>query len=204
MNLLPRIIPQPRNYPDPSNTKLGRPERFVVDNSFPTFRVMDVVREKSRVSLQGDVSSIRVGRETWVGDQYLGYLKHGAFLAPGRWEDRSGVWSFVFDRPDDLAELEGTSEFEVLDGYWGERAELVLDRSTTWNHEKWVDTADHDHCVICWATIATFEHDDYFAGSSGDRVCVPCYRNYVSQRALGFIPSAAQQGDAADNAPRRR
>lgn len=84
---------------------------------------------------------------------------------------------------------------EVLDGYWGDRADLVLDTSLIWNRHQWTDAADHDHCAICWATISTQEKSEHFAArypeGRRDRVCAPCYHNYVSKRALGFIPGAA-------------
>lgn len=175
-----------------------------METPYPTFLVMEIARDDSRVALQGNVSVTRVGRETWVGDRHIGYLKRGAFLAPGRWHDGGNRWSFVLDRPEHVSELEGAPALEVLDGYWGERAALVLDQSLVWHKDRWTDAADHDHCAICWASISTQENGEHFAAGCGDRVCAPCYRNYVSKRALGFIPVAAQQADAPDRPPAGR
>lgn len=169
-----------------------------MDTPFPRLRVMEIARDDSRVAIEGTVSVTRVGRETWVGDRHVGYLKRGDFLAPGRWHDGGDRWSFVLDRPADVSELEGASELEVLDGWWGASAELVLDQSLIWNTCQWTEAADHDHCAICWATISTHENGKHFAAERGGRVCAPCYRRFVGKRSLGFIPDAAGQGDAED------
>jgi hypothetical protein len=100
-----------------------------METPYPTFRVTEITRDDSRVALEGTVSVTRVGRETWVGDRHIGCLKRGAFLAAGRWHGAGNRWRFVLDRPEHLSELEGAAALEVLDGYWGKRAELVLDQS---------------------------------------------------------------------------
>lgn len=174
-----------------------------MNTPFPMFCVMAVARDDSRVTLRGSVSFTRVGRETWVGDRHVGYLKLGTFLASGRWHAGGDCCGFVLDRSEHLSELDGTPTLEVLDGYWGERAELVLDESVTWSASSWTDAADHAHCAICCTTVSTQENREHFAAGRGDRLCAACYRNYVSKRALGFIPSAAQHGDAAGPPPVR-
>lgn len=171
---------------------------------FPRFSVAAVSPSPPRARLIGSVSSVRFGRETWVGDRYLGYLKHGSFLAPGRWHLGKDHWEFALDQPQHLNDLEGIPELEVLDGYWGERVALVLDARAKWTTDQWSEKVGHEHCTICWATISESENRDHFVATSGERVCAPCYREYVSSRSLGFIAAAAQQGDATDRPPAGR
>jgi hypothetical protein len=80
----------------------------------------------------GTVTRTTHGRESWIGDRWIGYLVMGTRLVAGRWHARGNNWEFV---PDDLNLVEGVlahPESEVLDGYWGERAELVLDETSSW------------------------------------------------------------------------
>ena len=155
--------------------------------ALPTFHVQDIARRGSSVTLRGTVSSTGVGLETWIGDRYLGYLKRGDFLAPGRWHAAQGCWDFALERHEHLGEINGAQNMEVLDGYWGERVELVLNTGITWTAERWTKAADHDHCAICWATIAAVENADHFVATTGERVCAECHHNHVGRRELGFI-----------------
>jgi hypothetical protein len=157
---------------------------------FPTFRITSSAGPASGPRLLGVVSSTQWGGGTWIADGYLGYLKHGSTLVLGRWHRRDEHWEFVPERPEHLTPVSRVAEFEVLDGYWGERAELVLDRALAWTHDEWSIEGDHDHCAICWAAISTTANRGHFVSSGRKRVCEPCYREYVSARALGFVVPA--------------
>jgi hypothetical protein len=76
------------------------------------------------------------GREPWVGDGWLGFLMADAKLIAGRWHQRGDLWEFAPDNPDDLATIRTRPDWNVLDGYWGERAELVLDRTRRWDKDR--------------------------------------------------------------------
>ena len=155
--------------------------------SFPTFNVI----EHRTDELVGSVSSTKLGSETWVADQYLGFLKHGDSLFPGRWHYAGENWKFALDKSQANEALPASDEFQILDGYWGERVELVLNRRIIWRADYWTVQDDHDHCVICWATIAVAENQNHFVATTGERVCRSCYEAYVSARALNFIAGAA-------------
>ena len=137
------------------------------------------------------MSSTALGSETWVADQYLGFLKHGDSLFPGRWHSAGENWKFALDKSQTNEALPASDEFQILDGYWGERVELVLNTNVAWQPERWEVQDDHDHCAICWATISSIENQTHFAASTGERVCNACYEGYVRTRALTFIPVAA-------------
>jgi hypothetical protein len=160
---------------------------MAVGIALPRFHVQEIARQGASVILRGTVSSTGVGQETWIGDRYLGYLKRGDFLAPGRWHAAPGGWDFTLEREEDLGEINGARDMEVLDGYWGERAELVLDTGIVWKADRWTTPGDHDHCAICWATIADRDNADHFVATTGARVCCACHRDHVGRRGLGFI-----------------
>jgi hypothetical protein len=159
--------------------------------SLPTFDVFGKRSDDRGIVLFGCVSSTEFGRQTWIADRYLGYLKHGDFLARGRWHAGGENWEFALDESQTAEELPDVNEFQILDGYWGERAELVLDRKIVWQPERWQVQDDHDHCAICWATICSTENQAHFIATTGERVCAACYQAYVSTRALSFIAVAA-------------
>jgi hypothetical protein len=157
-------------------------------DSFPIFHVAGNRLDERGTILFGSVSSTEFGNETWIGDRWLGYLKYGDALLYGRWYSYGQNWEFALHKPNTLL---ATNEYQILDGYWGERAELVLNKDIVWQPQQWTVPDDHDHCAICWSTISTFENQAHFIASTGERVCAPCYDAYVRTRALTFIPVAA-------------
>jgi hypothetical protein len=159
--------------------------------SFPTFHLSEQRMVDGKVALLGSVSSTEAAGNTWVADRYLGYLKHGDLMFYGRWHYADDIWKFVFDKSQDISALADVEVFEILDGYWGERAELVLNRAVSWRPDRWTKTDDHDHCGICWATIAVAQNENHFLATTRQRVCAPCYQAYVRLRALDFIEAAA-------------
>ena len=153
----------------------------------PTFKVI----ERHSDEIVGSVSSTQLGDETWVADRYLGYLKQGDSLFFGRWHAAGQDWKFTLDKSETNEDLPASDEFQILDGYWGERAELVLNTNLDWQPDRWEIQNDHDHCAICWATISTIENQTHFCASTGQCVCNACYDSYVRTRALTFISVAA-------------
>ena len=158
---------------------------------FPTFNVIERRANDDGVSLFGTVSSTQFGNATWIGDRYLGFLKHGDVLIHGRWHMHGERWQFRVDASETNEQVPAGNLFQILDGYWGQRAKLVLDRNIVWRPEQWQDQDDHDHCAICWATISSSGNQAHFAAPTGERVCNACYDAYVHTRALAFIPVGA-------------
>jgi hypothetical protein len=158
---------------------------------FPTFHVIERRLDDDQVALLGSVSATEAAGNTWVADRYLGYLKHGDSLVYGRWHSAGDHWKFVVDKSQNTSGLSDGNEFEILDSYWGERVELVLNRGITWRPDSWTKSDDHDHCSICWATISIAQNENHFLATTHDRVCTSCYKAYVRPRALDFIAAAA-------------
>lgn len=100
-------------------------------SSFPAFQP----RERSVGSepgVRGTVTRTTQGRENWVGDGCIGCLKAATKLVFGRWYRRDESWEFVPDESDEIDAIVAQREWEVLDGYWGKRAEIVLDQDRRW------------------------------------------------------------------------
>ena len=151
---------------------------------WPTFSVVEVLTDGSPV---GSVSFLAVGKETWVGDRHIGYLKLPDALVCGRWHTHDRCWQYA---PDVAATFSVGDTFSVLDGYWGERVLIATDPTLDWPPAVWTDANDHDHCSICWATISTAAEPHYYTNPTPDSVCATCYRQYVSQRDISFVPVA--------------
>lgn len=107
---------------------------------FPVFRVGErAVREGTGVI--GTVTRTTHGREDWVGDGWIGFLKTGARMIAGRWHRRpDDLWEFAPNNPVHLDAVWSQREWEVLDGYWGERAQIVLDPTRAWDKARFQPT----------------------------------------------------------------
>lgn len=183
----------------------------------PVFRVSDVdPGETSRVL--GAVTRTTYGRETWVGDGWIGFLRGGATVIAGCWLQRIDLWVFVPDNPDDVEPIRARIEWEVFDGYWGERVEIVLDSTRQWHKARFQPTGavrfrgpdgvwlgevadsdneglvkdgwDHEHCAICWKTIALTSQPEGYVSEQGNWVCESCYTSFVEPGSLAFMPGA--------------
>ena len=179
----------------------------------PTFTVLHVDVDNGR--LLGTVSTSC----HWDGSGLeSGDLHIGEAIIEGRWTRRADLWIFqpvrrviseregtveVMPSPESLPPLGSNREFDVWDGYWGERAELVLDRTLKWEARHWTaedqEAHDHRHCIFCWANIdghvdAENCFQDFF--DCGYPACPPCYRRFVEPRSLDFTPIGGPDGSA--------
>ena len=72
----------------------------------------------------------------WVGENWItGFLLEGSRFLWGRFRDVNLAARTCSFTPDSLAELvmlRPHQSYPFIDGYWGERAELVLDESRSW------------------------------------------------------------------------
>jgi hypothetical protein len=141
--------------------------------------------EHDPLRLIGDVSNTRYGSQTWIQSGWLGDLRVGSRFVAGRWSEADGRWIFAPNDQNALQIIAQAREFDVFDGYWGERAELVLDESLDWREASWSDPDDHDHCQICWGTIDS-EDARHFKVFAAVRVCPVCYSTYVKPRNIDF------------------
>jgi hypothetical protein len=186
---------------------------------FPVFHVRQGAMEQS-AGVVGAVTRTTHGRETWVGDGWIGFLKGGgATLIAGRWRQEADFWVFTPEDPDNVAAIRARPEWDVLDGYWGERAEIVLDQTHQWHRTRfqpadavrvqgpagvWFrrkidgdtgagevikDGWDHEHCAICGETLGLGGQPEAYVSGQRIWVCGGCYTHFVEHGSLDFIPS---------------
>lgn len=170
---------------------------------FPTFTL--VQNQKSDTTVTGSLSTLSHGTEKWVADGWLGCLLYESCISFGRWREASEVWIFTPENPADSKVLCSQREWTVLDQYWGERAELVLNPKRIWRRTEftpqasvWIDKSgnredvaggwDHEHCGICWARIGKDGEPEGYLSQPEAWVCTRCYEAYVATRSLDFIP----------------
>lgn len=156
-----------------------------MSGAFPTFHVKEISQAGYSCRLLGSVSDTTARNERWIGERYSGYLMSEKVLTEGKWRQVGSDWEFTLEAPEHLYPFCVGSEYDILDCYWGDRAALVLDEQLSWTSHHWSLEDDHEHCDICWATIA--DGLDYLLSSSGHRICEHCHAKYVCSRSLAFI-----------------
>jgi hypothetical protein len=135
----------------------------------------------------GSVTATTYGSETWVGDEWLGCLMGKDRFIFGRWHERGDSWGFVPDDTSVIEMLRPNTEWGILDGHWGERAELVLDATSKWQKALY-EESDHDHCAICWETLGQGGQPQGYVTQDATWICSGCYESFVQKRSLEFIP----------------
>lgn len=184
---------------------------------YPKFRVTEI-KEGDEVALLGSITATKHGRETWIGDHWLGYLLRNQEVISGRWRAEEKQWAFVLTNRQALELIRGVAQWDVLDGYWGERAEIVFDTSRDWRkmHFQSSDAVefqygkarlwtradspqsaggnliergwDHEHCAIYWETIGMGGQHEGYFSDPNTWVCEECFNKFVLPRSLSFIP----------------
>lgn len=156
---------------------------------YPHFTVARVVTDAEGTCLIGTASSLKFGREQWINDGWLGFLKIESVLIKGRWRRIGQSWEFRLSHQTDVEWMEKFSELEVLDVYWGERAEIALNEKRHWKRSAFKATAgcDHYHCEICWAKIWEPENREFMKSQDNVNICLSCYERVVIPRSLEFI-----------------
>jgi hypothetical protein len=155
----------------------------------------------------------------WIGVGHIVALVLGDRFIWGKWRDggqSGGSASIRLDNPTDAGGLRAGMAYPFIDSYWGDRAELVLDSSTSWLRSVFapVDAVsvthpggslitkvgpddvsgqilagawDHEHCEVCYQKIGTGGQAAGWANSEKKWVCESCYVAYVAARSLEFV-----------------
>lgn len=157
-----------------------------------TFRWKDLPRflvsalEKEGVRGQLDRRS-RL-EQGWLAVLYVGNDRfvQGRFV---RHDPSTGEAQFKPDDARDLGVLEPGHGYPALDSYWGERAELVADRTREWRRTRFRARAhwDHEHCAICWEKIAEYAHPFGYRDQHDVWVCETCYGRFIEPRSFDFL-----------------
>lgn len=157
---------------------------------FPTFKISEVIKAEKGIELTGNISSDSFNGHKWVDDKWAGSLRVNNSIVFGRWHKQNSDWKFVVDAEDSpKANFSLGQKVELIDGYWGERVELVIDKSIKWKEAAFsaTDRNSHDHCLICWATISEIENKLYMFANERIPVCLNCFESYIKQGNFDFI-----------------
>ncbi len=159
---------------------------------YPNFEIKNIKTTNDITSLVGVIDRTKQGDETWVADGAIGALLQDRRVAFGRWHKDNELWSFQFDKDEkDKLNLTVGGHLAVLDGYWGERTELVFDDLINWVlvNFKPSKKSDHEHCSILWETISDNENTAFYLGNARHAVCKDCFQKYIAKKDISFIPS---------------
>jgi hypothetical protein len=150
---------------------------------FPSFHIIRLDANE----VLGSVRATTYGSETWVGDGQIGYLMADDKFIFGRWHKRGDSWAFVPGDSGVIEILRPDTDWVVLDGYWGERAELVFDANRKLQKALYQES-DHNHCSICWQTLGQGAQAEGYVSHDATWICSRCYELFVQKHSLEFIP----------------
>ncbi len=185
---------------------------------FPKFLIMEI-REEDEAAILGSLTTTEYGDQTWIKDGWAGCLIRKGVAIYGRWRARDQQWAFIPENHKALDSFKSGEQWDAIDGYWGERAEIVLDKSRLWRKVRFepsdaVEFSDgktrwrtkapgpkpgewklvkggwsHEHCAIQWETIDERQPVAYFS-EPDIWVCEECFNRFILPRSLSFIPPA--------------
>lgn len=153
--------------------------------------------------------------ENWIAGLHLGEHRFlwGRFCLVFR---DAAKCSFSPNHPNDLARIRVGTTYPYIDGYWGERAELVLDAGRAWKQREFepsdmvmlpgsdgttfgtsavgdgpVGTIvpgawDHEHCDVCNRKIGCGGEAEGYFSTPDAWVCEECHSTYVLPRSIAF------------------
>lgn len=159
----------------------------------------------------------------WVGENWVGYFFEldGTFYY-GRFSNidlENKTCSFTLE-DNKNANLEQGQLFYYLDGYYGDMAELVLNKKHNWTkrvflaedsvevrkgvfRKRTIDDTDesitvsagwdHEHCSFCMATIGNYGVPTGYQNQDDEWVCRDCYKKYIEKCDLSFIPESKNE-----------
>lgn len=169
-------------------------------------------------SINGNELICSYQQSPWIGENWLGYLfdLDGTFYF-GRFSKiniENNTCIFTLKDSKNVRLTEGQS-LQYFDGYYGDMAELVLNKMHHWYERVFVaedsvevkkgvfrkrtqdDTDesitvsagwDHEHCSFCMDTIGSGGKPSGYQNQNDEWVCCDCYKNYIEKCDLSFIP----------------
>ena len=152
--------------------------------NLPTFRIVAIHEGRIRAAYT---------ESTWMGPE------HGAYIIvdmdrfiDGELSNIDATNSTCDFLPDDVSRtkwIQIGATYPRLDGYWGERAKLVLTFNESWQLREFeiTNTDDHAHCEICWAKIGNCGEASGAYSPPDHWVCQKCYADYVKTRSIDFV-----------------
>jgi hypothetical protein len=195
--------------------------RRVTLDDLPTLTISSV-GEQSADAIASD--------QKWIGEKHIVCILIGAdHFVWGRLmnvEKETSRCTFVPFKSGRSTTIDATKlpmlqvgrRYPLFDGYWGERAELALNRLLEWREREyvapdavWFERSrtmrpfsgdvpeggvlvksgwDHEHCQICWETISQQTNPVGVFAEPDYWICKDCYSRFVLPRSLDFIVDA--------------
>jgi hypothetical protein len=162
--------------------------------------------------------AISFNEPKWMGEQWCACILFpdnkliwGRFASINA-DNRTAI--FTLDNANETALFQIDSEHEYLDGYWGERAELVFDTKRHWLQTEFAPCDavrhlahgkteavtggwDHEHCEICWESISQFDEQKCgYKDQNNNWVCEKCFHSFVEPKKIDFINEPQQQNQS--------
>ncbi len=164
---------------------------------FPHFKVAKRVMDSEGTCLIGTLDTVKYGREFWIKDNWIGYLRIESVFIKGRWNRIGELWYFRIPSQVDADRIKERSEFDVFPSYWGQRAEIALNDNRQWKRTVFqvVGNCDHHHCDICWIKIWLPENREYMRSDDKLNICLSCYERVVVPRSVESLPGFPKSDD---------
>lgn len=180
----------------------GAKEGGLVSNKklrLPTLRILEINSEQLTFSYQ---------EHPWIGERHWAYLMptYGTVLA-GRFkhlDPKTRIGQFILASSLHDIPIEPGTDYKFLDGYWGERAEIVfgtfdwqfkeiVSRDASFHSNDGITKEisggwDHEHCSICWESMGPdLSQTHGYVNQLNDIVCQSCYQSFIVPKSLDFI-----------------
>ena len=168
------------------------------------------IKVSSVLSVVGTLNTL----QDLPAESHIVDLVHSNGTTEGRFSiiNRDNLMGQFTSRAKSSLELEVGKTYLILDSYWGERVNLILNPDYIWK-ATYFQTSEsiiipatdgfimtqpnmttgtskyekgiwtHEHCAICWATIDERRNKAYSC-EQGYWVCSRCYEDYISKRNI--------------------
>jgi len=173
-------------------------------------------------TIDTDGVSLSFNEPKWINERWIAYLmpQYGT-LIEGRFVSvdlEAKTCRFIPKNKQTISTLSPDTDCEYIDGYWGDRADLVFSQTEGWKRTEFFprDSVahypdgstkvmpggwDHEHCEICMGTISQHTSHQHFGyrNPADDWVCEHCFQSFIEPKKLGFITEPDQaDGDEED------
>jgi hypothetical protein len=167
--------------------------------SYPILRVVKIHNLQGEIKVIGKFNFLKGVNEGFCylqGDD--GKFIHGKIISLSKWFKKA---TFIVAKEFSSTTPKEGCSYKYFDGYWGERAEIVLNENYKWSKKQYKQRGnwDHDHCSINWETIDENTNPVYYENNVSDMICENCYKKYIVKRDISFIPEQTPSGRSADN-----
>lgn len=178
-----------------------------------------ILPELKVITINKNIISCELTSLKMIGEKWIGCIIRNIKEPPYIWGRFLNVdmdnkkCDFKLNDSIDAEKLNISIFYKYLNGYWGERVELVFDKTRNWNLSIFRPTDavaidkgiirklndgrileeskiikggwNHEHCYICWETISN--NDKAWVDKKNIWFCKECYNNYIKNEDISFV-----------------